>query len=139
MTDQPPLYLIPDDEWDITFERSGGPGGQNVNKVSTRAVLTFDVSASTALSFAQKETLRKKLGARISGAGILRLTCDTHRTQAGNRREIVERFKQMVATALRPRKKRRPTRPSRGSVERRLNAKKQASQRKQNRSRRGDD
>jgi ribosome-associated protein len=111
-----PALHIPRRELRFTFSRSGGPGGQNVNKVNTRVTLHFDVHASTALSEAQKVEVRRALHGRVTPDGELRVTSSRHRTQAANRESTIHRFAELLAAALhrrRPRVAMRPTRSSR--------------------------
>lgn len=114
---------IPERELAFTFARSAKPGGQNVNKVNTRATLSFDVRRSAALTDAQKERISAALAGRMTADGVLQIVVQEHRTQSANRRAAIERFASLLAGALRTPKKRRPTRPGRGAVERRLRAK----------------
>jgi ribosome-associated protein len=107
----------------LRASRSGGPGGQHVNTSSTRIELEWDVAASPTLSDEQRARILARLGNRISDAGVLRLTEEGSRSQHRNRETVVERFAELVRGALRQRKKRRPTRPTAGSRERRLRAK----------------
>jgi len=126
----------------IEFARSAGPGGQNVNKVNTRATLWFDLDNCPVLTDAEKSTLRRKLGGRISTAGFLRVVSRKHRTQAGNKRAALERFYELLTIALTPVKKRIPTRVSRTQKRRRLDDKRRASQKKalrRSRNTRGDE
>lgn len=123
-------------ELHVRFSRSSGPGGQNVNKVATRVTVEFDVAASPALSDEQRGRIRAALPNRIGADGRIRVTCQRFRTQAANRRAAVERLLDLLAEALRPRVPRRATRPTRAAVARRLDAKRQASQRKAERGRR---
>ena len=116
---------IPLDELRFRFTRSSGPGGQHVNKAATQVELTFDVAGSPSLSEGQKQRIVSRLGAYVSKEGLLRVTCQSSRSQKKNREEAVERFAALVARALHVPKARRRTRPSRGSVERRLAAKRQ--------------
>ena len=116
---------IPLDELRFRFTRSSGPGGQHVNKAATQVELTFDVAGSPSLSEGQKQRIVSRLGAYVSKEGELRVTCQSSRSQKKNREEAVERFAALVARALHVPKARRRTRPSRGSVERRLAAKRQ--------------
>jgi len=118
-----PQLSIPDEE--ITFEtsRSPGPGGQNVNKVETRVTLLFDVAASPSLTEAQRRRIERHLDTRINREGVLRVTSSRHRSQIANRRAATERFVELLQAALRPRKRRKKTRPTRSSVERRLKEK----------------
>jgi ribosome-associated protein len=91
---------IPRHEISFTFSRSGGPGGQNVNKLSTRATLLFDVNRSRSLSDGQRARIRERLGTRISGGGILRVTSRRHRSQRANREAAEERFAELLREAL---------------------------------------
>ena len=126
---------IPEHEISFTFSRSAGPGGQNVNKVSTRVTLWFDVAASLSLSAAEKRLIRARLASRISRAGVMRVVSSCHRSQAKNRAAARERFAALLAEALRPEKPRRPTRPHPGARERRLAAKRRRSRIKETRGR----
>ncbi len=116
------------------FEPSGGPGGQHANRAHTRAVVTFDIAASPSLDETRRERLRGAFG------DVLRVSVDDERSQLRNRALAEQRLVAKLAGALVVQRRRRPTRPSRGSVERRLTEKSQQSERKRNRSRRpGDD
>jgi ribosome-associated protein len=119
-----PTLEIDEAELGFEYSRSGGPGGQNVNKVNTKVALTFDVAASAALSEYQKGLIREKLGNRITEDGVLRVVSTEHRTQPANREAAVERFVALIAGALKRPKVRRPTKATRGSHERRLREKK---------------
>lgn len=110
---------IPEDELTFTFTRSAGPGGQNVNKVSTRVTLLFDLNGSGDLNDEQKRRIRAKLRGRITKDGRLRVVSMRHRTQLGNRRAAIERFYELLAGALDRPKVRRPTRvPARARLQR---------------------
>lgn len=115
---------IPRAELRYLASRSGGPGGQHVNTSSTRIELWWDVSASVALSRAQREQLLARLAPRLDGAGRLRIVSDAHRSQLRNREAVTERLREVVAAALVVPKVRRPTRPSRAAKQRRLDEKK---------------
>ncbi len=128
-----PGVLIDPGEWTFTFARSDGPGGQNVNKVNTSATLWFDLERSRSLSDEQKARIRAYCRNRIDSMGLLRVVCRRFRTQAANRRGAVERLAELIAAALTPRKRRRPTRPGRAATERRLKAKQLRSRRKRER------
>ena len=83
---------VPENQLSFSYARSPGPGGQNVNKVNTRATLVFDLEATHSLSDCQKDRIRAKLGGRITKAGRLRVVSFRHRTQAANRRAAVDAF-----------------------------------------------
>jgi ribosome-associated protein len=122
-----PSLSIPLSELQMRFSPSGGPGGQHANKVSTRVELRFDVAGSPSLGPRQRSRLLERLGPE------LRVVADSERSQGRNRQVAVDRFRQRVADALHVDKPRRPTRPSRGAKERRLESKRQLSERKRNR------
>lgn len=126
---------IPLGELRFAFTRSSGPGGQHVNKAATQAELTFDVAASPSLSAEQKQRILARLGAYASKEGVLRVTCQSTRSQAQNRQEAVERFAALLRAALHVPRPRRPTRPSRAAAERRLAAKRRRSDLKRHRRR----
>ncbi len=112
--------IIPESELDESFIRASGPGGQNVNKVSSAVQLRFDVRASPSLPDEVAVRLMRLAGSRMTREGVLVLTADRFRTQERNRADARERLQALVAAAeVRP-VKRRPTKPSTGSKERRL-------------------
>ncbi|MDN3442750.1 alternative ribosome rescue aminoacyl-tRNA hydrolase ArfB [Microbacterium sp. APC 3901] len=116
---------IPEAELSWRFSRSSGPGGQGVNTADSRVELVWDAASSTALSPHQRERLLERLSGRLVH-GVLTIAASEHRAQLRNRDAARERLAALVAEALRPpAPTRRPTRPSRGSKERRLTAKKQ--------------
>jgi len=115
---------IPRHELTYRATRSSGPGGQHVNTSSTRVELTWNAATSSALMEEQRLRIFTKLSGRIDGEGVLRLTCGTHRSQARNRDEVTERFRSVLAAALRVPKSRRRTRPTRAAKEARIQEKK---------------
>ena len=124
---------IPASEYTIEFARSGGPGGQNVNKVSSKAQLRWSVGASQVLSDEQKARVRVALKNRLTNEDEILVTAEDERSQAQNREQVIARFQELVAQALHVPKKRRPTKPTRSSKEKRLQAKKIISERKRSR------
>lgn len=117
---------------EVKYRTSGssGPGGQHVNKVSTKVELIFDVMNSTVLSNKQKEIIVEKLQNRITKDGLLVLQCDESRSQFKNKEIVFERFINLIEQALKPVKKRKPTRPTKSSVQKRLKDKKKLSEKK---------
>jgi ribosome-associated protein len=124
---------IPDEDVTFATSRSGGPGGQNVNKLETRVTLRFDLAGSGALSEEQKLRLRERLATRITRDGVLHITAQRHRTQGANREAAVERFAELLRDNLKEEAPRRKTRPSRAAKARRLDEKRRQSQRKRER------
>ncbi|GAA1917026.1 alternative ribosome rescue aminoacyl-tRNA hydrolase ArfB [Nocardioides marmoribigeumensis] len=121
---------IPGGELRERFSRSSGPGGQSVNTSDSRVTLSWDVGATTALSPARRDRVLERLAGRLTG-GVLSVTSETERSQLLNRREARDRLAALVEEALAPPpRKRRPTRPTKGSQQRRLDAKKQRGQTK---------
>lgn len=117
---------------ELTFSasRSSGPGGQHVNKVSTKVELRFDVHNSALLEDEEKSLLEEKLKNRITLDGFLVIVSQSERTQSGNREKVTEKFYDLLRKALTPKKKRKPTRPSRASKEKRLEEKRELSEKK---------
>lgn len=119
----------------MRFSRSGGPGGQNVNTRSTRVEVVFDVAGSPSLGPRQRARIMDKLGSRLDTDGKLRVVASEERSQAQNRELALGRLRDLLAEALRPDPPpRRPTRPSKGAVERRLASKRARGQIKRERS-----
>jgi ribosome-associated protein len=119
-----PGLLIPENEIQITASRSGGPGGQNVNKVSSKVTLAFDVRSSAALSDEQKRRISGRLATRISKEGILQVVSQRTRSQELNRADVISRFADMLRRALTPQRQRVKTGPSNAARQDRLEEKK---------------
>jgi len=117
-------------EFTFTASRSSGPGGQHVNKVSTKIELRFSIAGSSLLTYNEKNLIREKLAGRINLEGVLILVSQSERTQSGNKEKVIEKFYTLLRKALTPQKKRKPTRPSGASVEKRLESKKLRSEQK---------
>jgi ribosome-associated protein len=130
---------ILDTELGEDFIRASGPGGQNVNKVSSAVQLRFDVANSPSLPWEVKARLTALAGSRLTKNGVLIITAQNHRTQDDNRREARERLVELIREACVVPKKRWATKPTRGSKERRLQSKKVHSATKRNRQVRHDD
>lgn len=124
---------IPAHELEWRFGPSGGPGGQHANRAHTRAEVRFDIEASAAFSDAQRQRVISKVGS------IIVVSADDERSQLRNRRIALERLRVKLERALRVETPRRPTRPGKGAVERRLDAKRRQASRKQERRRNFED
>jgi ribosome-associated protein len=115
--------VIPDTEFSWTYVRAGGPGGQNVNKVSSKAVLRWNLSASPSIPPEVKARLAAREPGRVTAAGDILISSQRFRDQERNRQDCLEKLTTIVRGALAVPKSRRRTRPTRGSVEARLRAK----------------
>jgi ribosome-associated protein len=111
---------IPDNELSVSFVRSSGPGGQNVNKVATTVQLRFDLAHTNILAEGAKARLRALSGRRLTADGAILIIARNHRTQEHNRREAEERLADLIRRALVPPRPRKATRPTRAARERRL-------------------
>ena len=129
-----PGLEIPEGDLEFVASRSGGPGGQNVNKVSSRVTLRFDLERTTALSPEQRRRIHAKLSSRINKDGVLQVTSQVTRSQDLNREDAVARFADLLRAALHRDKARVATRATRSSKEQRLQEKKNRTQIKQARS-----
>jgi len=128
---------LPGVELQVAYSRSGGPGGQNVNKVETCVLLRFSLARSRSLDAEEKARIRSALGSRVTGGDEIVVRADQYRERTRNEEAARARLAALLRRALAPQKARRATRPSRGAIERRLRTKRRLSDRK--RARRGED
>jgi ribosome-associated protein len=124
---------IPEEELTFVTSRSGGPGGQNVNKLETKVTLRFDLAGSPRLTEEQRQRIRERLATRITRDGVLQVSSQRHRTQAANREAAVARFAELVGEALQEEAPRKPTKVPRAVKRRRLEDKRRRSERKRQR------
>ncbi len=116
-------FSIADEELQLRFVRASGPGGQNVNKVSTAVELRFDLASSESLPDPVKGRVARAAGRRLTQDGVIVLLAEEHRTQEMNRSAAIDRLVSLIAAAVPAPKRRRATRPTKASVERRHAAK----------------
>jgi ribosome-associated protein len=127
---------IPDDELRFTFVRSSGPGGQNVNKLNTKAVLRWSARGSRGLPEDARARFLERFAPRLTTDGELILTSQRFRDQRQNERDCLEKLREMILAVASPPKRRKRTRPTRASVQRRREEKRVRSRKKQERGRR---
>ena len=124
---------IPLREFEFSYSRSPGPGGQNVNKVNTKVTLRWNVEKSQSLSDEQKQRIAKRYARRINKQGELLITSHRFRDQGRNVADALSKLQELIASALVRKKVRKKTKPSRASKRRRLDSKRKKSEKKQSR------
>ena len=128
-----PAIAIPDEEFEWKFIRASGPGGQNVNKVSSAVQLRFLLPQNTSLPVAARNRLRRLAGQKINDDGTILISARSERSQEQNRRDALDRLAELIHAALIEPKIRKKTRPTKASKERRIDTKKRRSDTKQGR------
>lgn len=129
------MTLLPESELEFTFVRSSGPGGQNVNKVNSKAVLRWNLLSSRALSEELRERVKRVLEARLTRDGCLLVTSDRFRDQGRNREDCIEKLHAILRAASTPPRPRKKTKPTRSSSRKRLESKSLHSEKKRARGR----
>lgn len=126
-------FIVPEAEFEWQFARGSGPGGQNVNKVNSKAVLRWDVTASPSVPAGVKDRFLKAYASKMNDDGTLVMASDRFRDQKRNMDDCLEKITEMLLAVLKPPKARKKTKPGRGAVERRLTGKKAQSDKKRQR------
>jgi ribosome-associated protein len=124
---------IPDEEFEFTFTRSSGPGGQNVNKVSSKAQLRWQAARSPSLPEEVRARFLARFGSRLTGEGELLIASQRYRDQRRNMEDCLEKLRSMLREVAAAPRRRKPTRPKRSSIEKRLSDKKLHGARKRER------
>jgi ribosome-associated protein len=132
-SERPAMPEVPESEIEIDYARSSGPGGQNVNKRSTKAVISWNIRASAAFTEEQMAVIEAELANRINKEGAIVIQADATRSREQNRVAAIETLQRIVRKALTPQKERKPTKPSKAAKRRRLDEKKMQSIKKQRR------
>lgn len=117
-------------ELNFTASRSGGPGGQNVNKVNSKVTLKFDVVHSRILGEEEKASILKNLSTHLTNDGVLILSSQDKRSQLENKEDVIEKFEKLMAKAFAKKKTRKATKPSKSSVAKRITSKKLQAEKK---------
>lgn len=133
MLDVAPHIQIPLEEFAFSFARSSGPGGQNVNKVNSKAVMRWNPTTSPSLPEGVRIRFLGQFRSRLTNDGELVLSSDRHRDQPSNIEDCYTKVREMLLAVAKAPKKRRPTKPGKAAKQRRLDSKKRESQKKQNR------
>ena len=123
-----PGVRVPESAMRFQYARSGGPGGQNVNKVNTKAEVWVVLAAIEGLGEGAVERLKQMAGRRLTAAGEIHITSETERTQEGNRTAVLDRLRALLAAAVHEPKRRRKTKPSKAAKRRRLESKRRKSE-----------
>jgi ribosome-associated protein len=127
------MIKIPENEFEIKFVRSSGPGGQKVNKTATKAQLRWNINKSQVFTEEQKERLHRSSIIRVTKEGDVFLESEETRSQPQNKKIVIQRLNELINQALKKKKKRIPTKPSRAARERRLEEKRRISEIKKSR------